>query len=72
MSVQEIKRVFSLKLNGDTVSLDDISPELSVEEVKDIYSNQYPQLLNSKIEDRGIDEEGNHNFEFISIAGTKG
>lgn len=72
MSVKEITRNFLLKVNNETIGLPDINDELPVEDIKDIYSSQYPQLLNSRIEDKGIDEEGVHNFEFISIAGVKG
>lgn len=72
MSVKEITRNFLLKVNNETIGLPDINDELPVEDIKDIYASQYPQLLNSRIEDKGIDEEGVHNFEFISIAGVKG
>lgn len=72
MSVKEITRNFLLKVNNETIGLPDINDELPIEDIKDIYSSQYPQLLNCKIEDKGIDENGVHNFEFISIAGTKG
>lgn len=72
MSVQKITRNFSLKVNNEKVDLPDVNDELSVEDIKDIYSSQYPQLLNCKIEDKGINDEGVHEFEFISIAGTKG
>ena len=71
-TIQTITRSFSLKVNGKTIDLEDPNPELSTEEVKDILCNHYPQLLNSKIEDKGIGDDGVQTFEFLSIAGVKG
>jgi PRTRC genetic system protein C len=71
-TVQAITRKFSLKVNGNTIELDDPNPELSTDEVKDILSNHYPQLLNSTISDKGLSDNGDHTFEFITVAGTKG
>lgn len=73
MSVQTIKRVFKIKVNSNYVDLPEIDSSLSVEEIKDIYSNQYPQLLNAKVEHKGIDvESAEDHYEFLTIAGTKG
>lgn len=72
-AVQTIKRVFKIKINNNFVDLPEIDESLSVEEIQDIYSNQYPQLLNSKVEHKGIDiEKAEDHYEFLTIAGTKG
>jgi PRTRC genetic system protein C len=71
-TVQTITRQFSIKVNGNYIVLEDPNPELSADEVKDILSNHYPQLLNAKIEKKGIDDNGVESYEFLTIAGTKG
>lgn len=73
MSVQTIKRVFKAKIGGNFVNLPDVNEELSPEEIVDIYSAQYPQLLNAKIERKGVDlETAEDHYEVLTIAGTKG
>ena len=71
-TVQEITRKFSLKVNGNNIDLEDPNPEMSPEEIKDLLCNHYPQLLNSKIENKGISDDGVELFEFLTIAGVKG
>lgn len=72
MSVKNVVRKINLKVNGKEIVLDDINDELPIDEIKDIYSNQYPQLLNSTTVDKGVNEHGEHHYEFVTVAGTKG
>ncbi|WP_064967843.1 PRTRC system protein C [Tenacibaculum ovolyticum] len=68
----EIKRIFILSIDEKKIELDDPNPSYSVDEVKETYLNIYPQLLNSKMEYKGYQEDYKAIvFEFNSIAGTK-
>lgn len=71
MVVTEIKRKFQIKINGTLITLEDPNDEMTPEEVKDSYSNHYPQLLNAKIEEKGI-VDGYSVYEFVTISGVKG
>jgi len=51
--------------------LSDPNPNLSPEEVMDIYSNQYPELLNANISGPKI-VKGTAQYEFSKNIGTKG
>lgn len=71
LTQNSIERIFKLDVGGDTLNLTDPNPELSDEEVKDLYSAQYPQLLNATINNLGLVDE-KLVFEFQTVAGTKG
>jgi PRTRC genetic system protein C len=62
-----IKRVF--QFNG--ITLEDIDPNMSPEEVRDVYSAQYGELTTAEIIDHGI-ENDTHRYEFRKAIGTKG
>lgn len=71
MITKKITRVFFLIKDNQRVKLEDINPLLSVNEIIELYSNQYPELINASISNKGIiDDE--LVFEFSTIAGTKG
>ena len=67
----EIKRTFKLQKNNETIVLEDPNQNFSAEEIKELYANQYPELLNASIEKQGI-VDGKITFLFSSIAGNKG
>lgn len=71
MSTQLLKRQFIFKKNDSTITLDDINSDLPCETIKEIYSAQFPELLNASIVDKGF-ENGHLVYEFETIAGTKG
>ena len=67
-----MKRIFTIKVNGQLIELPDPNEELSSNEVMEIYSNTYPQLLNGYVEEKGIRNENEMVYEFLTISGTKG
>lgn len=67
----KVDRVFVAEINGAQVELEDPNPNFTVEEILDFYVPQYPQLLNSKVISKGI-ENDKAKFEFATVAGTKG
>ena len=48
------KRVFNL----DGTKLPDPDPSMSLEDVLELYSNQYPELTNATVEEPDISEDG--------------
>lgn len=67
MEVKVISRSFSY--NG--VKLPDPDPRMTPEEVKNIYSNQYPELASPAI--TGPEASGEHlQYSFVRAIGTKG
>ena len=67
-----MKRIFTIKVNGELIELPDPNEELSSKEVMEIYSNTYPQLLQGYVEEKGIRNETEMVYEFLTISGTKG
>lgn len=72
MSVKQLQRVFKIKVNGNIVTLKDPNDELSIEEVQEVYCQQYPQLLNASAVEKGINDSDQMEIEFVTVAGTKG
>ena len=68
MQVLEIPRTF--KFND--MELEDINPNLSLEQVRAHYSGIYPELTNATIENKGLNAERSQCFEFKTLVGTKG
>ena len=71
MKTGELKRVFTIKIGNNSQVLEDPNPALSAEDVKELYSTQYPELLNSQIINKGV-EYDKIQYEFATVAGTKG
>lgn len=67
LQVTEIKRIFKYK---DT-ELSDPDPVMTPEEVLTFYSNTYPELTTSNVHGE-LTEEGNMEYSFKTIIGTKG
>lgn len=70
IKIEKVKRKFNLEKNGQTISLTDPNPAMTVSEVMDFYSTKYPELLNAKESSEKKDGEIIYNFK--TIAGTKG
>ena len=71
ISIKSIPRVFILQTNNQTLELEDINPDLSVDDIKDLYCNSYPELINATILNKGYQNDV-LTYEFQTIAGTKG
>lgn len=68
LSIKNVERKFSL--DGKT-TLPDPNPALSVKEVQDLYSNQYPELNNATIEGPVMKKDVQV-FTFKTVLGEKG
>jgi len=69
MESGQLKRVFK----HDKKLLNDIDPSLTEHEILDVYSNQYPELVNANVEGPIINQEkGEAVYTFSSSIGTKG
>ena len=66
-----IERKFVAEINGQKVELEDPNPNFNVEEILEFYVPQYPQLLNAKVNNKGIDND-KATWEFKTVAGVKG
>lgn len=71
VTVKDLERDFIYKKSGKEIKLEDPNINLTPEQVKEIYSSQYPDLVNAKIKDMGL-LNMKMTYEFESIAGTKG
>ena len=71
MDVKQVTRIFKIKVNGQFIELEDPNEALPASDVKELYSNQYPELLNAQIKSNGIQND-KLEFEFVTVAGTKG
>jgi len=64
-------KVMSRSFSYNGVKLPDPDPRLTAEEVKTIYSNQYPELATAAI--TGPEASGEHlQYSFVRAIGTKG
>lgn len=71
MIVEQMKRVFYHKENGQDIPLSDPSEKMSTDGVMSFYANLYPILTNARISGPIIkDDEIQYRFE--STMGTKG
>lgn len=69
--VKELKRKFIITVGKDSIQLEDPNINFSAKEVMEMYSNQYPQLINASIESKGIVDECIL-YHFTAVAGNKG
>lgn len=71
LDIKGIKRVFKLKKGNSTLVLEDPDSRMSLTEVTDFYSMNYPELTTATLhgpefeEDRGV-------YHFKTTIGTKG
>lgn len=72
MEIVSLKRKFKFEVStGNKIDLEDINPELSPEEVLEMYSTHYATLMNAKVVQKDVEDEYMV-YEFVSIAGDKG
>lgn len=71
LDIKGLKRVFILKKGNDTLTLEDPDSRMSLSEVTDFYSMNYPELTTATLhgpepeEDRAV-------YRFKTTIGTKG
>lgn len=70
--IKSISRVFILTKDKEQIILEDLNPNLSAKDIAELYSAQYPELLNATMINKGVNENDELEFEFKAIAGTKG
>jgi PRTRC genetic system protein C len=71
LATQILKREFKFKKDGTTVTLPDPNPEMSLEEVMQFYSGQYPELTTANMGEPEVD--GNKAvYNVKTTVGTKG
>lgn len=69
IALQQVARAFTF--NG--VNLPDPGPDFSPEEIKDIYSAQYPDLITALISPPVVNADGTTaTYDFVRSVGTKG
>lgn len=72
MEVQQVTREFIIMMEDkESKTLEDPNPNLTAEEVMDLYANQFSELLNAQIDYKGLVND-KLRYEFSTIAGTKG
>ena len=71
MAIKGLPRKFELESQGKVICLDDPNPSASVETVKRIYSDLYPELVSASIVGPNITPE-KVIYKFSPKAGTKG
>lgn len=71
METIQVKRKFKLKIGNVDKTFPDPDPKLTPEEVKELYSLQFPELLNANISNQKI-ENDELIVEFSSKFGGKG
>lgn len=65
-----LPRKFILISNNKEIVLDDVNPKYQPSQIKEMYFNTYPELLNSTMEYKGV-VDNCLRYEFVSVAGTK-
>ncbi len=71
MEIKGLARKFELTSQGKTLVLDDPNPSATVDTVKRIYSDLYPELVSASVDGPTITPE-NVIYRFSPKAGTKG
>ena len=66
-----MKRVFILKKGNDTLTLEDPDSRMSLSEVTDFYSMNYPELTTATLQGPEL-EEDRAVYRFKTTIGTKG
>lgn len=71
LDIKGIKRVFKLKKGNSTLVLEDPDSRMSLTEVTDFYSMNYPELTTATLHGPEF-EEDRAVYHFKSTIGTKG
>ena len=71
LDIKGLKRVFILKKENDTLTLEDPDSRMSLSEVTDFYSINYPELTTATLHGPEL-EEDRAVYRFKTTIGTKG
>ena len=71
LDIKGIKRVFKLKKGNSTLVLEDPDSRMSLTEVTDFYSMNYPELTTATLHGPEV-EEDRAVYHFKTTIGTKG
>ena len=71
LDIKGLKRVFILKKENDTLTLEDPDSRMSLSEVTDFYSMNYPELTTATLHGPEL-EEDRAVYLFKTTIGTKG
>ncbi len=71
LEINALKRVFQLKRGSNTLELDDPDSSLSLNEVMDFYSMNYPELTTATVQGPEI-ENDRAVYQFKTTIGVKG
>ena len=71
LDIKGIKRVFKLKKGNSTLVLEDPDSRMSLTEVTDFYSMNYPELTTATVHGPVIRDDRTM-YEFKTTIGTKG
>ena len=71
LDIKGLKRVFILKKGNDTLTLEDPDSRMSLSEVTDFYSMNYPELTTATLHGPEL-EEDSAVYRFKTTIGTKG
>ncbi len=71
LEINALKRVFQLKKGSTTLELDDPDSSLSLNEVMDFYSMNYPELTTATVQGPEI-ENDRAVYQFKTTIGVKG
>ena len=71
LDIKGLKRVFILKKGNGTLTLEDPDSRMSLSEVTDFYSINYPDLLAATLHGPEL-EEDRAEYRFKTTIGTKG
>ena len=71
LDIKGLKRVFILKKGNDTLTLEDPDSRMSLSEVTDFYSMNYPELPTATLHGPEL-EEDRAVYRFKTTKGTKG
>lgn len=71
LDIKGLKRVFILKKGNDTLTLEDPDSRMSLSEVTDFYSMNYPELTTASVHGPEI-EDDRAVYEFKTTIGVKG
>lgn len=70
LTVTALKREFTFQKNGTTVTLPDPNSEMSIQEVMQFYSGQYPELTTATL-DEPVVEGKKATYKVRTTVGTK-
>ena len=71
LDIKGLKRVFILKKGNGTLTLEDPDSRMSLSEVTDVYSINYPELTTATLHGPEL-EEDRAVYRFKTTIGTKG